>query len=96
MILLAEKALEDAGQLRLPLAWSKEPWDGISPRALTRGFSVLYSRPEPPRHEVNVRSDQLEMWPESVSHTDVIPPRARPGEVLEVQLGGRHRRSRFR
>jgi len=95
MSTLAEKELEGLGQLRLPLAWA-EPWDGLSPRVLTKGFIPLFSRQKPPRHEVYLDPDQLDLWPEAVSHTDIIPPRARPGEVLEVGLGGRHRRSRFR
>ncbi len=55
----------DGDQLRLDL-FPGEPWDGRSPRALTKSAQGLYLRPEPPRHEVmHVRlGDGQGLWPE--------------------------------
>ena len=52
----------DGDQLKLGL-WRDQPWDGLSPRALTRGYSFLFLRQKPPRHEVFFDPEQLEFWP---------------------------------
>ncbi len=39
------------------------PWEGHSPRGLTKAANVLYSRREPPGHEVAFCDpNQLELW----------------------------------
>ncbi len=54
--------LRDGDQFRLQL-FPGVPWDGQSPRALTRGGLALFLRPEPPSHEVFFDPEQLELWP---------------------------------
>ncbi len=54
--------LRDGDQLRLDL-FHDVPWDGRSPRGLTRVGLGLYLRPEPPSHEVYFDPEQLEIWP---------------------------------
>ncbi len=61
----------DGDQLRLDL-FAGVPWDGVSPRGLTRAKIVLSSRQEPLGHEVEPDPAQLEMWPVSVR-----PPRGK-------------------
>ncbi len=57
-----EKDLLDSDQLEFDL-WRGVPWGGRPPRYLTRGFSALFLRQEPPCHEVELDPLQLEMWP---------------------------------
>ena len=41
-----------------------EPWEGRSPRALTRGYKALFLRREPQKSMSDlVSDDQLELWP---------------------------------
>ena len=49
-------------QLLLPL-FEGVPWDGRSPRGLTKVGLGLYLGPEPPRHEVHLPPEQFELWP---------------------------------
>ncbi len=49
-------------QLRLEL-FKGVPWDGKSPRVLTKGGKALFLRQKPPSHEVFVDPEQLELWP---------------------------------
>jgi len=42
--------------------WSREPWEGVSPRALTMKLKPLFLRQEPPRHEDYFDAEQLEFW----------------------------------
>ncbi len=73
----------DGDQLRLRL-FEGEPWDGLSPRVLTRGNKLLYLRPEPSLHEVmpGRRSHQLELWPDDTQREkaplDVVVSRGAP------------------
>ncbi len=82
----ASDLLRDGDQLRLDL-FRSVPWDGLSPRGLTRGSLGLFSRQKPPRHEVFFDPEQLELWPVE-GHTEV---RAAPGSPGAVPLGGRVR-----
>ncbi len=54
--------LRDGDQLRLQL-FDGEPWNGVSPRVLTRSAKALFLRQKPPRHEVFFDPEQLELWP---------------------------------
>jgi len=54
----------NSDQLRLRL-FDDLPWDGVSPRFLTRGFIPLFLRQKPPSHEVFFDPEQLELWPEA-------------------------------
>ncbi len=57
----------DGDQLRLEL-FVGVPWDGRSPRALTKGSTALSLRREPVRaHEVFVDPEQYDLWPLEVS-----------------------------
>ncbi len=92
--------LRDGDQLFLDLL-PREPWGGRSPRELTRGFALLSSRQEPPRHEVFFAADQLELWMVDRPHGEKGPrmysgapllqecrgPRLRPTGRLEVEEG---------
>jgi len=66
--------LRDGDQLRLDL-YRGTPWDGISPRGLTRSRKVLFLRQEPPCHEVYKDILQIEMWPEGVATQKQTRPR---------------------
>ncbi len=58
----------DSEQLNLDL-FPGEPWNGRSPRALTRVGSGLFLRPEPPKAtRCMVDPGQLEMWPSQGPH----------------------------
>ena len=48
------------------------PWGGRSPRVLTRAASLLFSRQEPPRHEVDLHPPTPEL-----GHLPVKPPRGK-------------------
>ncbi len=51
----------DGEQLRLDL-FAGEPWDGRTPRGLTRVQILLFSRQEPPSHGVYLDPAQLDFW----------------------------------
>ncbi len=68
----------DGDQLRLDL-FAGVPWDGQSPRALTRGFIPLFLRQKPPSHEVFLIHEQFELWP-----IDRPPREEGPRRVLSV------------
>ncbi len=53
--------LRDGDQFELDL-FPGVPWEGRSPRALTRVGSGLFLRQEPPGHEVYVDPAQLDFW----------------------------------
>ena len=55
----------DGDQFVLELGVVSLPWDGKSPRSLTRVQSSLFLRQEPPGHEVGLDPAQLELWPEA-------------------------------
>ncbi len=60
---MAPELPRDGDQLRLDL-FADVPWDGRSPRALARGGSALYLRPEPPLPRGPFHDpEQLEFWP---------------------------------
>ncbi len=61
----------DGDQLLLDL-FKGVPWDGRSPRGLTRVQIGLFFRPEPQGHEVEPDPAQLQMWPVAVR-----PPRVK-------------------
>jgi len=66
-------ALRDGGQYRLQL-FTGSPWDGLSPRVLTRRFILLFLRQKPPRHEVFFDPEQIEIWPGLFGHQKERPP----------------------
>ena len=55
-------------QLELPFGeWLREPWDGRSPRVLTRGYKALFLRRKPQKDErFFVDPRQLELFDEPV------------------------------
>ncbi len=57
----------DGDQLRFSLDWGKEPWEGRSPRSLTKVAILLFLRPEPPGHEVFFDPEQYDLWPDDVA-----------------------------
>jgi len=67
--------LRDGDQLRLDL-FPEVPWDGRSPRGLTRSKKGLYLKPELPRPRGDGGSsdDQLELWPIDGPHGERAPP----------------------
>jgi len=60
---VGELELERAGQLRLPL-YLGEPWDGRSPRALTRGHVGVILKAQAEKSVSDFVSDenQLDLW----------------------------------
>ncbi len=59
-------------QLSLGL-FSEEPWDGQSPRYLTRGRKALFLRQEPQKSVSEfVDPDQYDIWPTSPERPPVI------------------------
>jgi len=74
----------NSGQLELGL-WKDLPWAGKSPRALTRGYSFLFLRPEPPRHEVFFDPEQLELWPIDLATKREEPPGFSRGASLLLE-----------
>ena len=80
--------LRDGEQFELDL-FPGVPWGGRSARALTRGGSGLYSRPEPPGHEVCSDPMQLSLWQAPGRPHGKKRPRQAAGASL---LGGRIRR----
>ncbi len=71
----------DGEQYLLGLKWESEPWEGWTPRSLTRCQSLLFLRPEPPSHEDYFDSEQLELWPVTEA-TLSEGPRHLPGAPL--------------
>ena len=61
------------------------PWDGHSPRALTRVRTGLILRQAPPFHEVFFNADQLELWPIERSHREKSPRTSGPGASLLLE-----------
>ncbi len=59
---VSSEHLRDGDQFRLDL-FRGVPWNGRSPRGLTRVGLGLYLRPEPPVREVFFDPEQLELWP---------------------------------
>ncbi len=53
--------LSGESQLQLQL-FPEEPWGGVSPRALTRGYSLHILRADPPLREVFFDPEQLELF----------------------------------
>ncbi len=65
------------------------PWPGRSPRELTRGFSLLFSRREPQKVRAQISlTDQYDLW----LPTPKDGPRVVPGAVPLIPLGKRRRR----
>ncbi len=63
----------DGDQFTLDL-FREVPWEGRSPRALTRGNKLLYLRQEPPKPRGEVLlCEQLELWPVE-GHTEREAP----------------------
>ena len=62
------------------------PWDGRSPRVLTKGFIPLFLRQKPSPHEVFFNADQLELWPIDRPHREKTPPSPYGGAPLLVDL----------
>ena len=81
-------------QLQLDL-FPDEPWGGWSCRALTRVRSLLFLRPEPPRHEVYVDPAQCLLWPESVRPPRGKRPQPTAGAslLLPLKAGAKTRRA---
>ncbi len=71
----------DGDQLRLDL-FRGVPWDGQSPRVLTRGFIPLFLRQKPPSHEVFFNPEQLELWPIEAPPREKSPRGSTPGASL--------------
>ena len=73
-----------SGQFELDL-FPEEPWRGHAPRALTRGRTALFLRPEPHRHEVFFDPEQLELWPVQVPHRKKSLRRSSAGASLLLE-----------
>ena len=55
--------LREGDQFELRL-FPGEPWEGRSPRSLTRGWKALFLKPEAPSHELRTDELQLDLfWP---------------------------------
>ena len=74
--------LRDGDQLLLELDWGREPWQGRSPRLLTKAGLALFSRQKPPCHEVFFDPEQLEFWPVDGATLREGPPPIRVGAPL--------------
>ncbi len=83
----------DGEQLEFRL-FDSEPWDGRSPRALTKARKALFLRQKPPSHEVFFDPEQLEFWPETLATQKDAPPVRYGGAPLLVDVA-RGRRPRF-
>jgi len=54
-------------QLELALDWGDTPWDGVSPRALTRAAKALFFRREPQKDDsFFVDPDQSDLFPAAI------------------------------
>ncbi len=62
----------DGDQLRLAL-FDDVPWDGITPRVLTKGHKALSLRQKPPRHEVFFDPEQRELELSDRPHREKSP-----------------------
>jgi len=74
----------DGDQLSLDL-FPGIPWDGRSPRGLTRVGSGLFLRPEPPGHGVMIERDplQYDLWRPMVhSEAEALRPVGRGAPTL--------------
>ncbi len=79
----AQVLLRDGDQLRLDL-FAAEPWDGQSPRVLTRTFGRLFLRQKPPSHEVFfVDPDQYDLW-RPIGHPEEKAPPSSSGGALSL------------
>ncbi len=74
----------DQRQLNLDL-FRGIPWDGLSPRVLTRGFIPLFLRRKPPSHEVFFDREQLEIWPAEWPPRMKRPRVSSPGASLLLE-----------
>ena len=72
-----------------------EPWDGRSPRGLTRAGKALYLRPEPPRREVLhvTDRDQYDFW-RPMGRQEKKAPQQYRGAPSLLPLKGRRSRPR--
>ena len=72
-----------------------EPWDGRSPRSLTRVLTGgLFFRPEPPGHEVELDAMQLDFFRgRSKAAKKKRPPQAEGASLLLPLKKGRRSRS---
>jgi len=77
--------LREGEQLQLSLGLRKEPWDGRSPRALTKVGLGLFLRPEPPSHGVKEWDDQLLFWPVERHTPKKAPGASTPGAPLLLE-----------
>ena len=79
--------LHDGDQLRLSLDWRGQPWDGQSPRALTRRSNVvIFEARAEGAHEVFADPEQLELWPIEGPIPRKGPRREAPGAPLLDEL----------
>ena len=90
--------LRDGDQYRLDL-FPGVPWDGVSPRGLTRVQIELSSRREPPGHEVEMDPAQLLFWPvpekatsrkrpqQAAGAPSLLPLKVRPGWFGRTRRG---------
>ncbi len=78
-------AFRDGDQLELDL-FPGVPWNGHSPRGLTKGRMVLYSKRERQGHEVDVDPMQLSLWAVSVRPPRDKRPRQAAGAPLLLPL----------
>ncbi len=62
------------------------PWQGRSPRSLTRVRTALFLRQEPPGHVVSRDPMQLEMWPVSGRPHGKKAPERRSGAPLLLDV----------
>ena len=77
--------LRDGDQLVLGL-WVGEPWQGSSPRTLTRAAQLLFSKrklPEATRYWED--PEQLEFWPADGLHFEKGPGRDSSGAPLLLE-----------
>ena len=86
---MREPATSSMNSDQLELALFEElPWQGRSPRVLTKGFIPLFLRQKPPSHEVFFDPEQLELWPIDRPHREKSLRRKAPGASLLLPLKG--------
>jgi len=83
----ARGSSRDCVQLEFDL-FAGVPWQGRSPRALTRAFFPLFLRQKPPSHEVFFDPEQLELWPIEGLHRKKSLRRVSAGASLLLPLKG--------